>query len=296
MPSIKHEALVLLFRNRPELAPELLRDALHTPLPAYTAARIESAELTDIQPAEYRADLVVLLVDDKPVLGIIVEVQLAADERKRFVWPVYVSGLRARLECPACVLVITSNERVARWCREPIDLGPGNVFTLLVVGPASVPVIDDEAAAKRDPELAVLSCIAHGSEANAGAVGVAALTAVMGLSDEKKILYSDLVFAALSEAALAALEELMNSGNYEFQSEFARTHQAKGRAEGREEGLAKGRAEGRAEALLAVLESRGLRVSNQARARILECTDGEQLDAWLRRAVSVASVDELLLS
>ena len=60
MPSHLHEALLLLFRNRPALAPELLRSALHQELPAYTEARIESADLTDIQPAEYRADLVVL--------------------------------------------------------------------------------------------------------------------------------------------------------------------------------------------------------------------------------------------
>jgi hypothetical protein len=61
MPSQLHEALLSLFRNRPELAPELLRDALHIQLPAYSEARIESADLTDLQPAAYRADLVVLL-------------------------------------------------------------------------------------------------------------------------------------------------------------------------------------------------------------------------------------------
>jgi hypothetical protein len=62
-------------------------------------------------------DLVVLLVDGKPVLGIVVEVQLLPDPQKRFTWPVYVAGLRARLKCPACVLVVTPSERGAR-CRE----------------------------------------------------------------------------------------------------------------------------------------------------------------------------------
>lgn len=56
------------------LAPELLRDALHVELPQYTEARIDSADLTEIQPAEYRADLVVLLLDDVPVLGIVRDV------------------------------------------------------------------------------------------------------------------------------------------------------------------------------------------------------------------------------
>ena len=41
--------------------------------------RIESADLTEVVPAEYRADLIVLLVDGKPVLAIVVEVQLSRD-------------------------------------------------------------------------------------------------------------------------------------------------------------------------------------------------------------------------
>jgi hypothetical protein len=95
MVSQLHEALLLLFRNRPTLAAELLRDALHVELPEYTEARVDSADLTDIQPAEYRADLVVLLLNGVPVLGIVVEVQLQSDDRKQFVWPVYVANLRA---------------------------------------------------------------------------------------------------------------------------------------------------------------------------------------------------------
>jgi hypothetical protein len=231
----------------------------------------------------------VLLVDGKPVLGIVVEVQLSPDPKKRFSWPVYVAGLRARLKCPACVLVVTATETMARWCREPIELGPGNVFSPLVLGPASVPVIDDVAAAERDPELAVLSVIAHGNEAHAEVLGRAALLATLRLSDERQVLYSDLVFAALSDAARAALEDLMAGGTYEFQSEFAKKHQAKGRAEGR----AEGHAEGEAKALLAVLEARGLRASDEARARILACTDAALLEAWIRKAATATSIDEL---
>ena len=68
MPSFLHEALLMLFRNRPALAPELLRDALHVELPDYTEVRVDSADLTDIEPAEYRADLVILLSHGSPVL------------------------------------------------------------------------------------------------------------------------------------------------------------------------------------------------------------------------------------
>jgi hypothetical protein len=46
-------------------------------------------------------------------------------------------------------------------------------------------------------------------------------------------------------------------------------------------------------ALLEVLEARGLRVAEQARERILSCTELEQLQRWLRKSVSVRSVEEL---
>jgi hypothetical protein len=85
------------------------------------------------------------------------------------------------------------------------------------------------------------------------------------------------------------LEKLMASGNFDFQSDFARKYLRRGLEKGREEG----EVAGQAKALLAVLESRGMRISKKARTRILACTDIGQMDAWLRKAASVASVDEL---
>jgi hypothetical protein len=147
MPSHLHEALLQLFRNRPELAPELLR-TLQTNLPDYADVRIDSAELTEIQPAEYRADLVIALTDGVPRLGIVVEVQLSTDDRKRFVWPAYVANLRARLKCQVCLLVIAGDEAVARWAAKPVNMGGGNHFAPLVLRPASVPEITDTAQAQ----------------------------------------------------------------------------------------------------------------------------------------------------
>jgi hypothetical protein len=297
MPSITHEALVLLFRNRPELAPELLRDALGVALPAYAEARVEAADLSDVRPAEYRADLVILLVDGKPVLAIVVEVQLQRDERKAFTWPVYVAGLRARFECASCVLVVTPSEAVADWARTPIELGPGSRVAPFVVGPKAIPMVRDVEAAKRDPELAVLSAMAHGKGEEGPRIAFAALAASVGLNEERALLYSDVILASLSEVTRAAMEELMASGNYEYQSEFAKTHQAKGRAEGRAEGEARGEARGKAQgearAVLTVLDARGVVVSPEQQARILASTDLEVLERWLRKVVTVTSADEL---
>jgi hypothetical protein len=55
MPSLTHDALLQLFRNRPTLAPELLRDVLHMPVPAFDHVRVSDATLTEVVPTEYRA-------------------------------------------------------------------------------------------------------------------------------------------------------------------------------------------------------------------------------------------------
>ena len=97
--------------------------------------RIDSADLNEVQPAEYRADMVALLLRDEPVMGIVVEVQLSTDDRKSFAWPAYVANLRARLRCPVYLLVIAGDETVARWAARPIDLGGGCLFVPWVLRP-----------------------------------------------------------------------------------------------------------------------------------------------------------------
>lgn len=287
MPSMLHEALVLLFRNRPELAPELVRDVLGMELPAYSEVRIDSAELTDVIPAEYRADLVVLLVDGKPVFAIIVEVQLGTDERKRFTWPVYAAGLRARLECECIVLVVTPDSGVARWAAQPVRIGGDSVFTPVVIGPDGVPVVKDPAA---PAELAVLSVMAHGRDELDVAlrVALAAEQAIRTVGDaDRRTVYYDLLMAALSEAARKAF--VMLPQGYEWQSEEFRSAAAKGRAEGRAEGEVKGKAEG----VLDILDARGIAVSETQRQRVLACTDLELLRLWIRRAATVTTAEEL---
>ena len=227
------------------------------------------------------------------MLGIVVEVQLQTDPDKLFSWPVYVTTLRARLRCPACVLVVTPSVSVARWARAPIEIGPATRFEALVVGPDAVPVVRDIDFARSEPELAVLSAMAHGGDSDAGReaeIALAALAACLDLDMQRATFYADVVRAALGDAARAALEALMQSPERrEFQSDFAKKYFAVGMAEGE----AKGRAEEAIRALLAVLEARGLAVSDDERSRIVGCTDVGVLENWIRRAVTVASVEEL---
>jgi hypothetical protein len=284
MPSQLHDVLVRFFRNRPELAPTLLSEALGVKVPHYTEARIESADLTDVLPAEYRADVVVLLVDGEPVLGIVIEVQLEPDLRKRFSWPMYVAGLRARFHCPCCLLVVTADNRTARWASEPIDLGPGGTLCPLVLGPEGVPVVTDPQKAERFPELAVMSVMAHGRGDVQTAVKLATLAAQAAnaaetLDMDMHALYLDLIETALGEAARKAFEMLPET--YKFQGPTYL------------KGQAVGEARGEAKAVLAFLEARGLAPTEQQRQRILACADLEQLNTWVRKAVTLVDVEEL---
>ena len=221
MPSMAHETLVDLFKNRPSLGAELLSEALGVTLPSYTEARLISIDLTQIQPAEYRADVVVLLLDgDVPVSVLIIEVQLGIDPRKRFTWPEYSMGARAVHSCPVSLLVVAPDPDVATWCAEPIETGiPGFVLRPPVLGRAAVPVVTDPAEAARRPELAVLSAMAHGAGELGAAIAAAVLPAIRELDDERARFYGDLVYNALNEAARRALEAMMKG--YEYQSDFA---------------------------------------------------------------------------
>ncbi len=113
------------------------------------------------------------------------------------------------------------------------------------------------------------------------------------LDDDRALLYSDLVLASLSGAARIALEELMANGNYVYQSDFAKKHQAHGRAEGRAEGKAEGKAEGEATAILTVLQARGIAVTPEQRRRVFACSDSAMLERWIAKAVAITVVDDL---
>lgn len=45
--------------------------------------------------------------------------------------------------------------------------------------------------------------------------------------------------------------------------------------------------------MLKVLAAQGIAVPADARARITACTDLDQLDVWLTRAVTITTIDEL---
>lgn len=187
--------------------------------------------------------------------------------------------------------MVCVDDATAAWCSRRIPLGhPGLVLSPLVLGPNLVPVVTDPDQASRSPELAVLSAMAHGDHPEQNQI-LRALTAALAIvDDDTSILYADVVLAALPSSARRSLEEFMRTRTHEYQSDFVRRYFYSGKAEGE----AMGRAEGEANAVLGVLDARGVDVPEEARARILGCTDLDQLDAWIRRAASADSIKDVL--
>jgi hypothetical protein len=271
-----------MFRDQPAFVADVLEDVLGIPIPGHTNARVTSSDLTDVAPTEYRADTVITLSDDTGlVLAVVVEAQRRIDPRKRQTWPVYVATLHARLGCPIILLIVCPAQSVATWCAEPIIVGtPGLTLTPVVLGPNDVPVVTDTDQAKRQPELAVLSAMTHGAR-HRDPVFHALLTALDVLGPDHADLYADLVLAALPTAARRLLEEFMTTTSHRYQSDFARRY------------FDRGEARGEADAVVAVLEARGIDVPKDVRERITSCTDLDQLKAWVRRAVTVHTAQDL---
>jgi hypothetical protein len=290
MPSMAHEVLVDLFKTRPSLAAEILIEVLGIALPAYTEARFASIDLTEIAPAEYRADVVVVLLNgDLPVRAIIVEVQLAVAPRKRRSWPAYVSVAHAMHGCLVDLLVIAPDPVVATWCAEPIPLGPpGFILTPPVLRRAAVPVVTDPAEAARRVELGMLSVMAHGETEQGATIAGALLPAIAGLDEERGRFYLDLLLNSVNEATRRALEAMMKG--YEYQSDFAKKYVAQGVAQGEAQGEAKARAHD----VLTVLQARGIAVSDAARERVLAQKDLAWLKRWLAKAAVASSLAEVI--
>jgi hypothetical protein len=280
--------LVELFANCPALAAELVQNVLRFELPSFERAEISRAELTQLVPTEYRADLVVVCHGQAgPVCAFIVEVQLGTDKAKLYSWPLYAAAVRARYRCPASVLVVTADRAVARWAAQPIETGIGCRFVPLVLGPETIPQITDPDRAREQPELALLSVQAHGQGENAEPIALAALTAIVGLVEERGKLYLEIIWHAVGQLLRQKLEATMME-NYEYKSPWVKKWNRL-QAE-----AASAEAKGEAKALLRIIEKRGLALTEAQRNQIMACKDIATLDGWTDRVLAVTSVDELL--
>ena len=296
MPTLEHNTIIEMFRENPELAPHFIEMLFHLTIPSHISVKVVESSLDQMIPIEFRADLVLELLDEngRPVLLIVLEMQRDEDEDKKYSWPVYVTVVRARKRCQAVILVVATDEEVAAWAAEKIDVGLGlTVAQPLVLGPAVVPEVTDPAEAEKETELAILSAVAHGNGPNGLAVVTAALSALWRLDQEHAAVYFQIIYNALREPMQRALEALVMERQVEGKAVFPPFAQQL-IDRGKLEGELRGRAAEAARAVLTVLRVRSIAVPDAAREHILAQKDPERLERWLEKAAVAASIAEVI--
>ncbi|APR77248.1 Hypothetical protein A7982_02595 [Minicystis rosea] len=286
MPSPIHTTLVDLLDAHPETLAYLLElggEPPAGPLVPATGTRTKTFTL------ERRVDRAYLVGSPRAPTGfILAEIQLAPDDDKRRAWPLYVELARSRHACEGALVVLTVARRVRRWIRRRIVPPTGQLGSLRQLKPKVLALDRLDPALLLRPDRPYLAPLAVAARAGRKDVQRVAETAVaLTLEQLPERLAADQLDAILGMVndALRAHLETRIMVHREYRSELFRGIYKKGEAEGKAEGEAKGKAE----SILAVLAARGIPVSETIRQRILGCTDLATLDAWLPRAVVVAT-------
>jgi hypothetical protein len=325
MPGAPHEILIMALRERPALLATLLERLEGKPAPA--ALRVVDSALRFADVKDVRPDLV-LTAPELP--WVVLEVQHAVDEVKQRRWPLVAAVLLDEHRAMGELVVLTTQRRVARWAARAVRW-VGRLGTRLSLTPLVLRVDLDAAErllSEPEPELALVAAWAlgpkHGPRARRLAQRALERTAglaepvreqqirailqllgvrlrehlqAMWLKDLDKVpqskSYRAFVQAISSAVEARAVAEGLAKGKAEGLAKGKAEGLAKGKAEGLAKGKAEGLAKGKAEAVLAVLEARGLAISDEERARLLGCTDLDALERWVRKAVTVKTAAAL---
>jgi hypothetical protein len=159
---------------------------------------------------------------------------------------------------------------------------------VFVLGPAQVPIVTDPAVVAANPQLAVLSAIAHGNQPEHG---LTVLRLAVTALDE---IYLHLIHKALGEPMRRALqeEEMLRERFPDVKLDLPGFY-VKGMERSKAEGEAVGQAHGKVAVLLKILEHAGLELTAEQRSSITTCEDTARIDVWVERAFTARTAAEL---
>jgi hypothetical protein len=291
MPGRRHEVLVVMLREQPELLSALVQKLTGRTLPSGLSPIDSTARF--VKTAEVRPDL--LLAGEKD--WAIVEVQDKIDLDKQRRWLLAVGVLFDQRRTLGDVFVITARRSVASWVRTAAHVRTANGTRLeltpvvLHVSPRTI----DALLSEKTPSLAVIAAWAvshrHGPEAR---------RVVERAIEVTEALPADLQEAQMS-AILSVLDERMTAWLKEMSMDPAKIPMSPAAREilalWKQRDLnatARGLAMGKREALITLLGARGLAPTAKERAAIAGCEDPAQIDRWIVKAATATTVAEVL--
>ncbi|WP_018657519.1 hypothetical protein [Actinomadura flavalba] len=277
MPTSEHDFLTGLFETRPRLAVEILTDVFgRRDVPTDLAATVTSNDFNDRPSRNFTPDKAIVVGSPhNPRHGIIVEIQKEKSEAKRKQLPRYQAALWLALDRSVTTLVLCTKPDVADYYARPIptDL-PTYACECVVLGPREVPAITDPEQVVRNLELAAISLVVHQDNP---AVVEAFTDAELRAPDSDAPYYREYVYGFIQPRNRHLWSKIMQT-----RPVLANTPQAKAIAE-----------QSLAQAVLKVIKSRGICLTEEQRQRVLTCHDTDQLDTWLDRASTATNADDI---
>jgi hypothetical protein len=291
--TVTHEAPLELIRQHPDLAIDLVRAMTGVPVPDDATADLGPTSLNAVVPAEFTADSVVIVSDTstkKPVLVVVVEPQGRDDRTKAYSWPAYLANVREAVQCPSAVLIVVCPDpREAEKCRQVIKMGhPEWDLWPIVIDPLHAP----DAVGAGPYLILFLACLpALDMESEAGARRVLAAIRVTGASDANRRRLTAIILKRASGAARQILEDMMSTT--EWKDDFIEGYVQLGVEQGLEQGLEQGAASAKAQDVLKVMDARGLRPTQEQRAKVTATAGIAQLDLWFDRALTAGTAEDV---
>jgi hypothetical protein len=294
MPGLKHQSIVQILRDEPQLLVMFLGSSGFV-LPSGAFPIIADSDISHRGPdllKELRSDNVFLFRCMGQKIAVIVEVQTSWPDRERqLTWPCYVTSAREVHDCKAYLLVVAASRDALTGSDRVIEIGqPGFNLKPFVTGLERMP---PPGGPFFGPEMTMLHILTGSLDLSIHEARMFALISVAEAKPDRYRRYVHLIRIFTPRPARQKLEQLMEEL---FKDPFIDRFVEEGKEQGMEQGKQLGRADSATRVLLTILAARGIAIPEQARARIAECADPDQLESWATRAATSTTADEIFAS
>jgi hypothetical protein len=302
MPGLKHQSIVQILRDEPQLLVMFLgRSGFR--LPSGAIPVIADSDLSHRGPRllkELRSDNVFLFQGMHEKVAVVVEVQTSRPNHKRkLTWPCYVTSAREVHDCKAYLLVVAASRDALTGSEHVIEIGqPGFNLRPFVSGRDRLP---PPGGPFFGPELTMLHVLTGTLDLSVHEARMFALASIAEAVPDRYRRYVHLIRIFTPRHARQELEQLMEDLFKDpfidrFLEEGKQIGIERGMEQGMQQGMEQGMQQGMGRVLLTLLAARGLAIPNQVRTRISECTDPDLLDRWATRAATSTTIDEVFAS
>ncbi|WP_199040396.1 hypothetical protein [Glycomyces salinus] len=298
MAKVPHEALHHIFRDEPGLFSRAMSRILDEDFPEVREVSVINGDLTEIMPVERHADTILKVDTDEGEQLLVIEPQTEAQKKKIRSWAYYIAYLENKYELPVTLLVITASETTARWARGSVTLGPSGRPSMRVLpfvfGPDNTPFITKSEVAAADVVFAVFAALTHrlNPEIERALSPLAYALSTTDIATAQFL--AEFTDVGLGDScARSTWKRIIMTMTYPYASKLREELESKGREEGLELGLEQGQLQGQAKMVLAVLDRRGIVLTDAERERISSCTDEDLLLEWGMKAGLVSRTEEL---